>query len=65
VQPSRPLMPAALEIAARAGRSVHDALYLAVAVLHRCPLVTADQKLCRALRTSPMAPPLTWVGDVG
>lgn len=64
VHPSRSLMPLALEIAVRVGQTVYDSLYVAVAVLRRCPLVTADRRLYEALRRGPFSTILLWVADV-
>lgn len=64
VHPSRALMPLAFEVACRAQRSVYDSLYLAVALLRRCPLVTADRKLYEGLRKAGMSPHLLWVAQV-
>lgn len=64
IYPSRPLMSLALEIACRSQRSVYDSLYLAVAVLRQCPMVTADRRLHDALKSGPFSANLLWVGDV-
>ncbi len=64
IYPSRPLMPLALEIACRTQRSVYDSLYLAVAVLRQCPMVTADRRLHDALKSGPFSANLLWVGNV-
>lgn len=55
VTPSRDLTAAALEIALAHGRTVHDAVYVALAVAHDCTLVTADERLVRALGVGPLA----------
>ena len=64
VHPSKPLMPLAFEIACRAHRSVYDSLYLAIAVLRQCPMVTADRKLYGALKTGELSRHLLWVADL-
>jgi predicted nucleic acid-binding protein len=64
VYPSQSLIEPALEIAHRTGRSVYDSLYVALAVWHRHPLVTADRRLYDALRRGPFAAELVWVEDV-
>ena len=51
--PARPLLPAAYEAAVTLDRTVHDCLYLALAVAQNCPLFTADRKLHAAVLTSP------------
>jgi predicted nucleic acid-binding protein len=50
------LLAAALEIAVATRRTVYDALYLAAAVSRDCPLVTADDRMVRALSGGPLAP---------
>ncbi len=55
VTPSRDLMEAALEIALAHGRTVYDAIYVALAVARDCALVTADERLVRALGGGPLA----------
>jgi predicted nucleic acid-binding protein len=64
VQGSPPLMPLAFEIAGHASRSVYDTLYLAVAVLRGCRLVTADRKLYAALAGGDLSQHLMWVTDL-
>jgi predicted nucleic acid-binding protein len=49
------LLSEALEIALQYDRTVYDSLYLALAVRHQCPMVTADQKLCNSLANSPLS----------
>lgn len=53
---SAPYVPAALEIALRYGRSVYDALFLAVAIEHGGRYVTADERLVHALERTELAP---------
>ncbi|PYN27220.1 MAG: PIN domain nuclease [Candidatus Rokuibacteriota bacterium] len=64
VHPSQPLLPLAVELAARFGRSVYDSLYLAVAMIRHCPLVTADRRLYDALAAGALRSHLLWVADV-
>lgn len=52
---STDLLAPALEIAAAYGRTVYDALYVALAVARDCVLVTADERLVAALAPSPFA----------
>lgn len=47
--PSVQLVPAALEIALAYRHSVYDCIYVALAELRRCPLVTADRPLVRSM----------------
>ncbi|HXD85816.1 MAG TPA: type II toxin-antitoxin system VapC family toxin [Urbifossiella sp.] len=59
-----PLIPAAVEIAQRNGRSVYDSLYLALAVHLNGQMLTADQRLVNSLLGTPMAGYVRWVGDL-
>jgi len=56
LRPSVPLLTAAFEIATRFGRSVYDALYLALAVAEDCFLVTADDRLVDSLHRTTLRP---------
>lgn len=62
-RPAGPLILPALEIASRTQRSVYDSLYLALAVLEKICLVTADGKLFNALQSTPLGGSLVWVED--
>ena len=64
VHPSQALVPLALDLATRFGRSVYDSMYLAVAVLRHCPVVTADRRLHDALVDGPLRAHLLWIADV-
>jgi predicted nucleic acid-binding protein len=64
VQSSQALIPLALEIACSENRTVYDSLYLAAAIVHQFPVVTADAKLYRALRRGPFSAHLLWIEDV-
>ncbi len=48
--PSRLVAGRALEIAHKEGRSIHDSLFLALAVQARCQLITADEELINGIR---------------
>jgi predicted nucleic acid-binding protein len=61
---SRPLIPAALDIACRIQRTFYDSLYIALAVSTKSRLVTADQKLFNALKKGPFANVLVWIEDL-
>jgi predicted nucleic acid-binding protein len=63
VHPCEALMEPALEIACALGRSLYDCLYLAVAVLRDCPLVTADRGLYDAIRGTGIADSVRWVEE--
>ena len=64
VQSSQSLIPLALEIACGENRTVYDGLYLAAALVHQFPVVTADAKLYRALRRGPFSAYLLWIEDI-
>jgi len=64
VHPSHALIPLALDLATRFDRTVYDSMYVAVAVLRQCPLVTADRRLQEALSGGPLRSHVLWVGDV-
>lgn len=49
--PSQPLTQDALEISLRFAHPVYDAIYVALAVHKASPLITADERLTRALGT--------------
>jgi predicted nucleic acid-binding protein len=59
--PTALLMAASLEIAAAQKISAYDACYVALARQLRMPLVTADQKLARALASFDVA--IHWLAD--
>jgi predicted nucleic acid-binding protein len=59
--PSRPLMADAFDIAHAFGRSVHDSVYVALALSIDAPLVTADERLANALAARF---PVRWLGAV-
>ncbi len=60
IHSSANLLEPAFEIANRMHRSVYDSVYLALAILQRCRMLTADRKFCEALKDSPMAGYLHW-----
>jgi predicted nucleic acid-binding protein len=51
---SQALAEAALEVAIAFRRSVYDGMYVALAAAHDCVLVTADDRLARALAGGPL-----------
>lgn len=53
----------ALHLAIEFGRTMHDSLYVALAIRERARMVTADRKLYNALRLTPLAAHLLWVED--
>lgn len=63
ITPSQALLDAAWSIATDSGRSVYDSLYVALADIRTCQLITADRKLVNAFKNSPYAARLRWVED--
>lgn len=57
--PSKELAEDAVAIALSTGRSVYDALYVALAVQRHAPFITADERLVNALATHW---PVKWLG---
>lgn len=57
------LVEAALEIATTCRRTVYDGMYVALAVARGCALVTADDRLARALAAGPLAPNIRRLGE--
>ena len=64
VQSTQSLIPLALEIACGTHRTVYDSLYLSTATVHQLPFVTADSKLCKALKKGPLSTHLLWIEDI-
>jgi predicted nucleic acid-binding protein len=64
LRPSAPLLAAALEIASIYGRTVYDALYLAVALSEGCPMLTADARLVQALDGTELEGTARLIGDM-
>ena len=64
IHPALPLLPLALELASRFARSIYDSVYLAVAVLRHCPVVTADRRFHDALAGGPLRSHVVWIADV-
>jgi hypothetical protein len=58
-----PLLEPAFDTTLTTGRTVYDSIYLLLAVALGCNLVTADLKLCNALRASMFAADVSWVAD--
>ena len=57
-------MPVALDLAIETDRTAYDSLYLALAMLTQCQLVTADSKLLNALVPGDYADHVVWVEAV-
>jgi predicted nucleic acid-binding protein len=57
--PSEEIVPQALNLAVRYGRTVYDSLYVALAVQSKSDLITADERLANALASHL---PVKWLG---
>ena len=53
----------ALDIANDTGRTVYDSLYLALATVEQCQMVTADQRLHNAISGGPLDAHILWVEE--
>jgi predicted nucleic acid-binding protein len=60
--PSRDLAGPALRIALETGRTAYDSLYVALAEMYECSLVTGDERLVHALASGPYARRARWLG---
>jgi predicted nucleic acid-binding protein len=58
---SLPLLKDAFAISAASGRTVYDAMYVALAIVSNAPLVTADERLANALAARY---PVRWLGSL-
>lgn len=58
------LAKAALMLSAKLDHSLHDCIYLAVAVAESCRLVTADRQLHEKVNQSPLTGLTVWIEDV-
>ncbi len=64
IVPSKVLLPAAFQVAAALDRSVYDCLYVALAVMQKCPVFTADRKFHAAvLKSTAFTAHLRWIED--
>lgn len=63
IHPSTSLLAPAFPLALSLDRTVHDSLYLALAVAQDCALVTADQKFHTAVAASPFVNHIRWIGN--
>jgi len=60
--PTDSIQTQALRLAVETSRTVYDALYLALAIAEDCTLVTADERFVNALRATPHASRIVWIG---
>jgi predicted nucleic acid-binding protein len=64
MHPFGALLELAYRIASDTGRSVHDGLYVALAVALGCQAVTADRRLYEATAAGALAEHVLWVEEV-
>ncbi len=64
IVPSFSLINEASGIAVGWRRSFYDSIYLALAVAFNCRMITADEKLCNALKGTPLAERMVMIGDM-
>ena len=62
VEPVKPLLPLAIDIAIGYNFTFYDAVYVALASVYKTELVTADKKLVVNLSKTIMADNLRWLG---
>ena len=64
IVPTFSLIDEASRIAVTWRRSFYDSVYMALAVVCNGRLVTADEKLCNALRNTSIAGQVVFIGDM-
>lgn len=58
------IIDSAFDIAVSFDRTVYDSVYVALAVLRDCVMITADRRLYNALQSSPTSQHISYLGDV-
>jgi predicted nucleic acid-binding protein len=61
---SAAMITAALDVAIETGRTVYDSLYVTLAALEGCRMITADRRLFNSLAGTAYAGLSVWLGDV-
>jgi predicted nucleic acid-binding protein len=65
LRPASVLAENAMTVACGTKRSFYDSLYIALALMEDCSLVTADRKLFDAVKdAAPIRKHILWIGDV-
>ena len=64
IHPFPSLQEEALKLAVRTKRSMYDCIYLSLAEVLDCRMVTADRKFFESLKVGPMSRHLLWVADL-
>ncbi len=59
------LIDSAYEIAITTGSSLYDCVYLSLAILLDCPMVTSDKRLVDNISNTPFNKHILWIEDVG
>ncbi len=63
VEPSKPLLPLAVEMSMDYGITVYDAMYLSVAKVYEAALITADRRLVDRMGKTDFKKYVVWLGD--
>jgi len=63
IEPSKPLLPLAVDIAIAYGMTVYDASYLSLAKVYETTLITADRKLVHVLARTDLRDSVIWLGS--
>jgi predicted nucleic acid-binding protein len=64
LKPFGTILDDAFMLAISYGRAVYDCIYLALALVEQCQLVTADRKFVRGLEHTALSGAVVWLGDV-
>ena len=64
IEPSKPLLKLAVDLAVVYNITVYDALYLAIAQIYESIVITADKKLTNVLRNTSLEGNVAWLGDM-
>ena len=63
IEPSRPLILLAMDIAIVYGITVYDAIYISLAKVYDTAMMTADRKLIDALARTDLRDSIIWLGS--
>lgn len=64
IEPSKPLLKLAVDLAVVYNITVYDAFYLAIAQIYESKVITADRKLTNVLRNTSLEGNVVWLGDM-
>jgi predicted nucleic acid-binding protein len=62
ISPSEPLVRPALDLALATGQTVYDCLYVALGVMRKATMISADKRLVNALTRGPLEDCVAWLG---